>query len=93
MRTMHGLPVTIRLLDLPLHEFLPNYDDLIAEISALRAQGVSTVDLDSKERLLKKVMTLAEHNPMLGHRGCRLALSHPEIYEMQTRAILQCSLS
>ncbi len=92
MRTMHGLPVTIRLLDLPLHEFLPNYDDLIAEISALRAQGVSTVDLDSKERLLKKVMTLAEHNPMLGHRGCRLALSHPEIYEMQTRAILQAAI-
>lgn len=92
LRTMHGLPVTIRLLDLPLHEFLPKYDDLIAEVSAMRAQGASSSDLSSKERLLKKVMTLTEHNPMLGHRGCRLAISHPEIYEMQTRAILQAGL-
>ena len=92
LRTMDGLPVTIRLLDLPLHEFLPKYDDMIAEISALRAQGNSAVTLSSKERLLRKVMTLAEHNPMLGHRGCRLAVSHPEIYEMQTRAILQAAI-
>jgi pyruvate,orthophosphate dikinase len=92
LRTMDGLPVTIRLLDLPLHEFLPKYDDIIAEISALSAQGNSAVILSSKERLLRKVMTLAEHNPMLGHRGCRLAVSHPEIYEMQTRAILQAAI-
>jgi pyruvate,orthophosphate dikinase len=92
-RTMNGLPVTIRLLDLPLHEFLPKYDDLIAEISALRGKGEgSSGTLVSKERLLRKVITLTEHNPMLGHRGCRLALSHPEIYEMQVRAIFQAAL-
>jgi pyruvate,orthophosphate dikinase len=90
-RTMNGLPVTIRLLDLPLHEFLPKYDDLIVEVSALRAKGPST-SLASKERVLRKVMALTEHNPMLGHRGCRLALSHPEIYEMQVRAIFEAAL-
>jgi pyruvate,orthophosphate dikinase len=87
-RHMRDLPVTIRLLDLPLHEFLPEYDELVAEVSALKAKGVPS---DSKERMLKKVITLAEHNPMLGHRGCRLALSHPEIYEMQTRAIFEAA--
>jgi pyruvate,orthophosphate dikinase len=91
-RNMPGSPVTIRLLDLPLHEFLPKYDDLVAEVSALRAKGTPS---ESKERMLKKVITLTEHNPMLGHRGCRLALSHPEIYEMQTQAIFEaaCELS
>jgi len=91
-RKMPGLPVTIRLLDLPLHEFLPKYDDLVVEVSALRAKGTPS---ESKERMLKKVITLTEHNPMLGHRGCRLALSHPEIYEMQTQAIFEaaCELS
>ena len=91
-RNMPGMPVTIRLLDLPLHEFLPKYDDLVAEVSALRAKGTPS---ESKEWMLKKVITLSEHNPMLGHRGCRLALSHPEIYEMQTQAIFEaaCELS
>jgi pyruvate,orthophosphate dikinase len=87
-RHMRDLPVTIRLLDLPLHEFLPEYDELVAEVSALKAKGLPS---DSKERMLKKVITLAEHNPMLGHRGCRLPLSHPEIYEMQTRAIFEAA--
>jgi pyruvate,orthophosphate dikinase len=90
-RNMHDLPVTIRLLDLPLHEFLPKYEELVAEVSSLRATGTSPDLLDSKERMLKKVITLAEHNPMLGHRGCRLAISHPEIYEMQTRAIFEAA--
>jgi len=91
-RNMPGLPVTIRLLDLPLHEFLPKYDDLVAEVSALRAKGTPS---ESKEWMLKKVITLTEHNPMLGHRGCRLALSHPDIYEMQAQAIFEaaCELS
>jgi pyruvate,orthophosphate dikinase len=91
-RNMPGLPVTIRLLDLPLHEFLPQYDELVDEVSALRAKGLPS---ESKELMLRKVITLGEHNPMLGHRGCRLALSHPEIYEMQTRAIFEaaCELS
>jgi pyruvate,orthophosphate dikinase len=88
---MQGLPVTIRLLDLPLHEFLPKYEELIAEVASLRATGTNVELLDSKERMLRKVITLAEHNPMLGHRGCRLAISHPEIYEMQTRAIFQAA--
>jgi pyruvate,orthophosphate dikinase len=90
-RYMHDLPVTIRLLDLPLHEFLPKYEDLIAEVSSLRATGTDPDLLESKERILRKVMTLSEHNPMLGHRGCRLAISHPEIYEMQTRAIFEAA--
>jgi pyruvate,orthophosphate dikinase len=90
-RNMHDLPVTIRLLDLPLHEFLPKYEDLVAEVSSLRATGTSPDLLESEERMLKKVMTLEEHNPMLGHRGCRLAISHPEIYEMQTRAIFEAA--
>ncbi len=91
-RKMHGLPVTIRLLDLPLHEFLPKYDDLVTKISALKANGGHTKSLNTEERMLRKVMTLMEHNPMLGHRGCRLAISHPEIYEMQTRAIIEAAI-
>jgi pyruvate,orthophosphate dikinase len=90
-RRMHDFPVTIRLLDLPLHEFLPKYDELVTEVSSLKATGASTELLDSKELMLKKVITLSEHNPMLGHRGCRLAISHPEIYEMQTRAIFEAA--
>jgi pyruvate,orthophosphate dikinase len=91
LRNMQDLPVTIRLLDLPLHEFLPKYEELTAEVASLKATGANLELLDSKERMLRKVITLAEHNPMLGHRGCRLALSHPEIYEMQTRAIFQAA--
>ena len=91
LRNMHDLPVTIRLLDLPLHEFLPKYEELTAEVAFLKATGTNAELLDSKERMLRKVMTLAEHNPMLGHRGCRLAISHPEIYEMQTRAIFEAA--
>ena len=90
-RNMHDLPVTIRLLDLPLHEFLPKLEDLVAETSSLRATGTSPDLLESDERMLRKVMTLSEHNPMLGHRGCRLAISHPEIYEMQTQAIFEAA--
>jgi pyruvate,orthophosphate dikinase len=91
LRNMHDLPVTIRLLDLPLHEFLPKYEELTAEVASLKATGADADLLDSKERMLRKVMTLAEHNPMLGHRGCRLAISHPEIYEMQTRSIFEAA--
>jgi len=90
-RNMHDLPVTIRLLDLPLHEFLPKFEDLVTEISSLKATGTDADLLDSEERMLRKVLTLSEHNPMLGHRGCRLAISHPEIYEMQTRAIFEAA--
>jgi len=90
-RIMHDLPVTIRLLDLPLHEFLPKFEDLVSETSSLKATGMDSDRLEADERMLRKVMTLSEHNPMLGHRGCRLAISHPEIYEMQTRAIFEAA--
>ena len=83
-RIMAGLPVTIRLLDPPLHEFLPHEDDELAEVAA--ALGT---DLDAMRR---RVAELSEANPMLGHRGCRLGISYPEIYEMQARAIFEGAL-
>jgi pyruvate,orthophosphate dikinase len=76
---MEGLPVTIRLLDPPLHEFLPHQEAEIAAVAA--AAGVSV------EKVRKRAHQLHEANPMLGHRGCRLGISYPEIYEMQARAI------
>lgn len=76
---MAGLPVTIRLLDPPLHEFLPHADKDIEDLA-------KKLDVNPK-RLKQRVQNLAESNPMLGHRGCRLAISYPEIYEMQARAI------
>jgi pyruvate,orthophosphate dikinase len=80
-REMKGLPVTIRLLDPPLHEFLPNNDTDLTSL-ALKLKS-------SPERLLAKAHGLREANPMLGHRGCRLGISFPEIYEMQARAIAE----
>ncbi|WP_309492095.1 pyruvate, phosphate dikinase [Candidatus Hecatella orcuttiae] len=90
-REMKGLPVTIRLLDLPLHEFLPRIDELIEEVATLRLTGKDLEALKVKEKILKKAQELAEHNPMLGHRGCRLSIRYPEIYEMQTRAIFEAA--
>lgn len=85
---MDGLPVNIRLLDPPLHEFLPNMEDLVVEITKLQMQpDRDEVLLAEKESLLKKVRALHEFNPMLGHRGCRLGLTYPEIYKMQVEAI------
>jgi pyruvate,orthophosphate dikinase len=81
---MAGLPVTIRLLDPPLHEFLPKSEEEIAEVAA--AMGVST------EKLRQRTDALHEFNPMLGHRGCRLAVSYPEIAEMQARAIFEAAV-
>jgi pyruvate,orthophosphate dikinase len=83
-RIMAGLPVTIRLLDPPLHEFLPHTDEEIAEVAA--AAGVAV------EMLKRRVGELHEFNPMLGHRGCRLGITYPEIYEMQVRAIFEAAL-
>ncbi|HEX2257304.1 MAG TPA: pyruvate, phosphate dikinase [Afifellaceae bacterium] len=83
-RIMRGLPVTIRLLDPPLHEFLPKGDEEIAEVAG--SLGVAP------ERLRERVIALTESNPMLGHRGCRLLLSYPEIAEMQARAILEAAI-
>ncbi|MCO5114590.1 MAG: pyruvate, phosphate dikinase [Bdellovibrionaceae bacterium] len=76
---MVGLPVTIRLLDPPLHEFLPHADKDIEDLA-------KKMDVNPK-RLKQRIQNLVEANPMLGHRGCRLAISYPEIYEMQARAI------
>jgi pyruvate,orthophosphate dikinase len=82
-RAMNGRPVTIRTLDPPLHEFLPHAEHEIAELAA--QLGVSAAAIEAK------VQTLAEANPMLGHRGCRLGLVYPEITAMQARAILEAA--
>ncbi len=82
---MAGLPVTIRLLDPPLHEFLPKTDEELAEVA--KAMDVSP------EKLRARTESLHEFNPMLGHRGCRLAISYPEIAEMQARAIFEAAVA
>ena len=87
-RAMDGLPVTIRLIDLPLHEFLPNFEDLLVEVTQNRLKG--KVD-EKKELVLKRLRELMEHNPMLGHRGCRIGIRYPEIYEMQVKAIMEAA--
>ena len=84
-RVMKGLPVTVRLLDPPLHEFLPHSDTEIDEVA--RSSGMDAAKL--RERAQK----LHEFNPMLGHRGCRLGVSYPEIYEMQARAIIEAAIT
>ena len=80
-KIMHGLPVTVRLLDPPLHEFLPKTEKEISEIA-------NVIGADKKE-VQSRIEELHEQNPMLGHRGCRLGISYPEIYEMQCRAIFE----
>ena len=82
---MAGLPVTIRLLDPPLHEFLPNLPDLTGQVEHARMD--ESADLPELERLLARVVEVHEENPMLGTRGCRLGILYPEIYEMQVKAI------
>ena len=86
--TMAGRPVIIRLLDPPLHEFLPNYEELRVQLLELTHRGVSPADRDETEYLLQAVGQMTEANPMLGMRGCRLGLLYPAIYAMQVRAIL-----
>ena len=82
---MAGLPVTIRLLDPPLHEFLPKTEDEIAEVAAAHGRVAPT-------SCAQRTEALHEFNPMLGHRGCRLAVSYPEIAEMQARAIFEAAV-
>ena len=91
LRVMGRRPVIIRLLDAPLHEFLPQYESLLAELVELRARGIRPEELKEKEVFLQLVDSLREANPMLGHRGCRLGLSFPAIYEMQVEAIISAS--
>ncbi len=82
-REMDGLPVTIRLLDPPLHEFLPREDQAVAQVA--KELGVT------EDKLRAKIASLEEFNPMLGHRGCRLGITAPEIYEMQVQAIIEAA--
>ena len=91
LKAMQGFPVTIRLLDPPLHEFLPHSEELVVEITKLRMSKNDPESLYEKESLLRNVRALSELNPMLGHRGCRLGVSFPEITVMQARAIFQAS--
>jgi len=92
-RAMSGLPVTIRLLDPPLHEFLPKIEQLIEDVATMRAKGVKGAQLREKETVLRKVRELHESNPMMGLRGCRLGLIYPEINKMQVQAIFEAAIA
>ncbi|HZK66638.1 MAG TPA: putative PEP-binding protein, partial [Chloroflexota bacterium] len=85
---MHGLPVIIRLIDPPLHEFLPDHDELLVEVTEMRTRGVTGPRLEEKVKLLEAVESMREMNPMLGLRGIRLGILYPEIVEMQVKAII-----
>jgi pyruvate,orthophosphate dikinase len=91
LKAMDGLPVVIRLIDPPLHEFLPKQDKLLEEVTRARAKGESGPEVEEKERLLEAVSRMHEQNPMLGLRGCRLGILFPEIVEMQVKAIAQAA--
>jgi len=92
---MDGLPVVVRLIDPPLHEFLPNHGELLVEVTRMEATGVSKEDAKYAEarELLRAVEALREQNPMLGLRGCRLGLMIPDLVKMQTRAILNAAIA
>ncbi len=90
-KVMAGRPVTIRLIDPPLHEFLPKREDLMVEIAVAEVRGNPRADLEAKRKVLRRVEQLHEFNPMLGHRGVRLGITYPEITEMQTRAIIEAA--
>jgi pyruvate,orthophosphate dikinase len=92
LKAMDGLPTIIRLLDPPLHEFLPNIEDLSLKITKLKLTDGDADEISSLERLLTKARALQELNPMLGHRGCRLGITTPEIYAMQVQAIVQATV-
>jgi pyruvate,orthophosphate dikinase len=89
---MDGKPVTIRLIDPPLHEFLPTHETLVAEIDLLLAQGHHKAEVEAKREMLAAVDSMRESNPMMGLRGCRLSIVLPGIVAMQTRAILQAAV-
>jgi len=93
-KEMHGSPVTIRTLDPPLHEFLPKREELMVQLATLRAKGEAKnkASIARVSKLLRAVEELHEFNPMLGHRGCRLGITYPEITRMQARAIFEAAL-
>ena len=88
---MEGLPVTIRLLDPPLHEFMPQAEETAQQLE--RARIEQTDNLEELEHTLERIHSLSETNPMLGTRGVRLGVLHPEVYEMQIRAIFRAALA
>jgi pyruvate, orthophosphate dikinase len=88
---MDGYPVTIRLLDPPLHEFLPSYKEVLEEFTRLDALGINPARHHELGTIKARIEALHEANPMLGHRGCRLGITFPEIYEMQVRAIMEAA--
>jgi pyruvate,orthophosphate dikinase len=92
-RAMDGFPVTVRLLDPPLHEFLPKREDLMVEVARLETSEPQSPRLPEARKLLRRVEELHESNPMLGHRGCRLGITYPEISEMQVRAIFEAAVN
>ncbi|HVC90289.1 MAG TPA: pyruvate, phosphate dikinase, partial [Acidobacteriaceae bacterium] len=91
-KAMNGLPVTVRLLDPPLHEFLPKREDLLVEIARLEITKPRSPKLKELRKLLHRVEELHETNPMLGLRGCRLGIAFPEVTEMQARAIFEAAV-
>ena len=90
-REMKGYPVTIRLLDPPLHEFLPKREQLMVEIARAETANANSPEIDDKRKMLARVEELHEFNPMLGLRGCRLGITMPEITRMQARAIMEAA--
>jgi pyruvate,orthophosphate dikinase len=90
-KEMKGYPVTIRLLDPPLHEFLPKYSEVLEEYTKLDALGINPTRQQELAAVKARLEALMEANPMLGHRGCRLGITFPEIYEMQVRAIMEAA--
>lgn len=90
-KEMKGYAVTIRLLDPPLHEFLPKREELMVEVAVLKATSGNPKEIEKKASLLRRVEELHEFNPMLGHRGCRLGIYYPEITEMQVQAIFEAA--
>jgi len=92
LKAMAGLPVVIRLIDPPLHEFLPSFEDLLVEVTQAETRGDPEASFADKRTMLAAVRSLREQNPMLGLRGCRLGLLFPEIIEMQVRAIMEAAV-
>jgi pyruvate,orthophosphate dikinase len=90
-KVMEGQPVTIRLIDPPLHEFLPKREELMVDIAVAEARDEVDELIESKRQVLRRVEQLREFNPMLGHRGVRLGITYPEITEMQSRAIIEAA--
>lgn len=92
-KVMDGRPVTIRLLDPPLHEFLPSKEALSPDVFAEKVSAIAKELKTDSEEIIKRIEALHESNPMLGHRGCRLGVTFPEIYEMQIKAIIEAAVA